>query len=199
MGCAAGKEERHAQPEGVPFGAGTKLVSVLSNSSTADTQRAPDEELDRECSFNFVPAGVLRAAPVTDGRLPEFIVLKSKGQLVTKTIAFEKAVRGGYRHEFLAVSHRWEYSATAGEPRHPDPTGVQFRELQKYLKRNPRIKWVWIEYVGIPIRLCLESIRAICASFGFDCSRVSFCSLLLSFRSQLVVHASGCSHSGRAY
>jgi hypothetical protein len=64
--------------------------------------------------------------------------------LVTKRINFDKLLEGQYVDEFLALSYRW---ATA---EHPDPDGLQLRELQEHLRNQPLVKFVFVDFMCIP-------------------------------------------------
>ena len=48
--------------------------------------------------------------------------------------------RGEYKSKFGVVSHRWDL------PNNPDPNCVQWPLIINWLKHNPSIEWLWVDY-----------------------------------------------------
>jgi hypothetical protein len=104
--------------------------------------------LTESCDFYFVLADKLRAATAAELdtlSLPLQEVRKKSPQWIVKLpVAFDKACKGAYAKEYLAVSHRWE------TPTKPDTTGAQLVELRKHLDEHLAIKYVWVDVLCLP-------------------------------------------------
>jgi len=91
-----------------------------------------------------VLADELRRA--SSAELPVFLSLQELRRsrstwLTRKLITFDDALAGKYVEEYAAMSYRWE------TPEHPDPSGMQLRALQEYLRQRPRIRFVFVDFM----------------------------------------------------
>ena len=111
---------------------------MMSARVTPVDETAPDEQ-DTRCEFWFVRAEkILKFEGET---LPDLLRDSERRDWLEKMpLSTKKALRGEYVKTFCAVSHRWERKDD------PDPNGTQLKEIQKFLKKNPDIKWIWFDY-----------------------------------------------------
>ena len=98
------------------------------------------ERENQECTFWFVRADFIRAW--TGTTLPPFQELR--GKLEKRKITRSEAFRAVHRHEFLAISHRWE------DPKAPDGQGVQMKAIKTYLEEHHEVEFVWYDYWCMP-------------------------------------------------
>ena len=98
-------------------------------------------EASLDVPFWFVDADRIRKSDYVT--LPRMQELRADGWLVHHRWSFDKACRGEYAKEFLAISHRWE------DKNAPDEGGVQFSAVRTFLgdteNGGSAIKWVWFE------------------------------------------------------
>ena len=118
----------------------TRARTLLEEARGA--QQAAEE--GRTCTFVFVDAARLRESTEVD--LPLLLQLQELEErhpdwIVRVTISFATVCTSNLSSEYLAVSHRWD------NPGHPDPNGVQLRELRKFLEDHKHIKFVWYDYL----------------------------------------------------
>eukprot|EP00900_Chrysochromulina_parva_P020942 jgi/Chrpa1/3481/Chrysochromulina_OHIO_Genome00014330-RA len=105
----------------------------------------------RACDYWWLDADRLRALTPDELQrgLPDFRTLRAGSQsygdlgLKKQSITPAAACRHKLRNR-LVCSHRWETKTN------PDPTGQQLREVVAYLKRNPGIQYVWIDFPCMP-------------------------------------------------
>jgi hypothetical protein len=105
----------------------------------------------RACDYWWLDADRLRALTPDELQrgLPDFRTLRAGSQsygdlgLMKQSITPAAACRHKLRNR-LVCSHRWEKETN------PDPTGQQLREVVAYLKRNPVIQDVWIDFPCMP-------------------------------------------------
>ena len=69
---------------------------------------------------------------------------QKEGWIEQKPITQVGAFTGSYRHEYLAVSHRWE------SPEEPDTQNIQLQTVREYLIKNQQVKFVWYDYWSMP-------------------------------------------------
>ena len=69
-------------------------------------------------------------------QLPRFQEVPS-GWLVEVHITLHQTLTRENVGQMLAISHRWE------NPETPDAYGAQLRGIQQYLRRNPKVKYLW--------------------------------------------------------
>lgn len=96
------------------------------------------------CTFSFILADKLRES--TRKTFPKLLPLQDMIRrfpdwVVERTVFLDKACRGEYKQEFLAVSHRWEDQGDC------DPTEVQLATLKEFLNTSRNIKYVFIDYM----------------------------------------------------
>ena len=112
----------------------------------AESATSLDDFAEQAASGNACRFYMLKADLLREGHFDHFpkhrdVVNGGFGKYMTITAS--EAVRGLYRGNILAVSHRWE---TKGDP---DPTGEQFVALCDHVKLHTSIKFVWIDYCCI--------------------------------------------------
>jgi len=95
--------------------------------------------------FYFLLADRLLEIPAEsdDPPLPIHQELLKRGCLIKKTLLFYILLNGGYQ-DVAMISHRWI------TPKHPDPNNEQLVKIQEFLRANPHIKLVWLDYGCIP-------------------------------------------------
>ena len=101
-------------------------------------------ELSEACAFWFVKAKCLRESK--EGRLLTLQEIRRDHPdwLEQRRVTFGDCCTGKLSQAVLAVSHRWE------DKENPDPEGIQYAELMRYLKDRPGIELVWIDYSSMP-------------------------------------------------
>ena len=105
----------------------------------------------RACDYWWLDADRLRALTPDELQrgLPDFKTLRAGSQSYTDLGLTKKSIipAAACRHKLrnrLVCSHRWETMTN------PDPTGQQLREVVAYLRRNPGIQYVWIDFPCMP-------------------------------------------------
>ena len=114
----------------------TKTAEELRAEEFVDAERKAGK-----CTFAFIDAEWARGTDLKS--LPRCQELeKIEGALTELTLHIEDAYRGKYKGDILTISHRWE------EPGAPDTQGVQFKEVQAFLKspQGMRKKLLWYDF-----------------------------------------------------
>lgn len=99
------------------------------------------EEHSRD--FWFIPRAYILAMP-EDKMLPRHQELRQAGILVKRTVPWEHVVSGKLAEDTAAASHRWFCHL------HPDPDCVKLKKLKDVLRKNPRIKFIWLDFMCLP-------------------------------------------------
>ena len=110
--------------------------------STGSVTLAPVNATDWDPNkpvFYFLPAKAVLACTGTSlARMQE---LRAAGMLVKVQVDLAEAFSGkGFILKVLFVSHRWE------DKRAPDGTGAQLQAIQRHLRSNPSIQYIWFDY-----------------------------------------------------
>ena len=103
-----------------------------------------EAELSEACAFWFVKAKCLRESKEDRLLTLQEIRRDHPDWLEQLTVTFRDCCTGQLRKKVLSVSHRWEHK------KDPDPEGIQYAELRKFLMERPEIELVWIDYSCMP-------------------------------------------------
>lgn len=98
--------------------------------------------LEAGCPFWFLNAERIKAS---SGPLPRHQQLrKQKGWLRDHRIGIHECMSLVFINYLAAISYVWQ------TPEHPDPDGEQADALRKWLRMNPAIAWVWVDWGSLP-------------------------------------------------
>ena len=115
-----------------------ELVAALQNKLEKQRTRENPEQ-----GFYFLDVAKL----IGCSRLPVFQEAKRQGLLVREKVSLKQVIRGEYKTQYLAVSHKW---VAADQP---DPTSQQLGLLMHYLKTDPHgqlVTRVWYDWSCMP-------------------------------------------------
>ena len=96
------------------------------------------------CTFSFILADKLReSSRETFAKLLPLqdVIRRFPDWVVERTVFLDKACRGVYKQEFLAVSHRWEDQGDC------DPAEVQLVTLTEFLNTSRNIKYAFLDFM----------------------------------------------------
>ena len=152
------EEQLSAPPLGVDVGALSKALE-MPDPSIAEEELAKGRALLAEasavqvaakagssCPFYFLDADAIRDSEEQMPLLLSMQVIQRRhpSWLVVEAVSLTDACRRARAKDVVAVSHRWDEQGT------PDPSGVQLGAIRDYLRANPHIKRVWLDYCCMP-------------------------------------------------
>lgn len=121
------------------------IDQYLSRELQEEAIKAKRQEEIEAADFYFIrSAHIVSLYERGQQTLPRFQDLIPQGVLERCRIDIPSAIRGHYRKNYLCVSHRWTQRSE------PDADGKQMSKLVEFLRRNPQIEMVWVDYCCLP-------------------------------------------------